>query len=101
MIAKNDPAFLEASKNLYTLNGDETARAKCRARADYERLQNTYRIEMNQLRAEKELISAEKDQISAEKDQISKKNHQLSTENDALKKLLLENGITYTSPEGK
>jgi predicted transposase/invertase (TIGR01784 family) len=115
MIAKNDPAFLEAAKTLYTLNGDETARAKCRARADYERLQNTYRIEMNQLRAdkekltseneklstEKEQISAEKEQISAEKDQLSMEKNQLSTENDALKKLLRENGITYTSSEGK
>jgi predicted transposase/invertase (TIGR01784 family) len=81
MIAKNDTAFLEASKTLYSLNADETIRAKCRAREDYERLQNTKNNIMNKLTEENRSLTAEK--------------KKLSSENEELKKLLQEHGISY------
>jgi hypothetical protein len=79
MIAQKDPALLDASETLYTLNSDETIRARCRAREDYERLHNTINRRLNELTTKNEELSAE--------------NKSLSAENEALKKLLLEHGI--------
>lgn len=41
MIAKNNTDLMEASKTLYTLNGDYLVRKQCEARADYYRLHNS------------------------------------------------------------
>jgi predicted transposase/invertase (TIGR01784 family) len=90
MISKNDPNLTEASKTLYALNGDETIRAQCRARADYERLHNTIRITMEKLNADNERLTSENNTLTSE-------NNTLTSENDMLKKILSDHGISYPS----
>ena len=65
MIAEKNPYMIEAAEEMYARNADETIRAKCRAREDYNRRQR--RIQ-KQLEDQKNAI-AEKDQLIAEKDQ--------------------------------
>jgi predicted transposase/invertase (TIGR01784 family) len=81
MIAKNDNVFLEAAQTLYSLNADETIRAQCRAREDYDRLHNTINHKINKLEEENRSLTVE--------------NESLTTENERLKKLLQEQGISY------
>lgn len=65
MIAEKNQYMIEAAEEMYARNADETIRAKCRAREDYNRRQR--RIQ-KQLEDQKNMI-AERDQIIAEKDQ--------------------------------
>ena len=65
MIAEKNPYMIEAAEEMYARNADETIRAKCRAREDYNRRQR--RIQ-KQLEDQKNAI-AEKDQLIAEKEQ--------------------------------
>jgi uncharacterized coiled-coil DUF342 family protein len=112
MLAKNEPIFQDAAETLYNLNSDETIRAQCRAREDYNRQQKIIKHHIKELRAEnKHLISenqqlaAEKQQIAAEKQQITekydiatKKSNEFAAENQQLKKLLADHGIKYELP---
>jgi hypothetical protein len=77
MIASKDTDLTEAAKTLYTMNCDKTIRDMCRAREDFERHERSVKRKMEQLTADKK---------------------QLTAENDALKKLLEEHGISYTTP---
>jgi predicted nuclease with TOPRIM domain len=111
MISKNDPNLTEASKTLYALNGDETIRAQCRARADYERLHNTIRITMEKLNADNERLTSENNTLTSENNTLTSEVGLLTSENnsltsevdsltsqvDTLKKLLSEHGISYSS----
>jgi predicted transposase/invertase (TIGR01784 family) len=81
MIAKNDKDLLEASETLYALNCEKTIRDQCRAREDYDRLQNTIKKKINEL--------------TAENSELTSKNNHLSSEVEYLQKLLDENGIPY------
>ena len=74
MIAKKNDDIREASETLYTLNADEMVRQQCQARADYYRLQNS---------------------INRKMDELTSENKELTSENERLRKLLLENGISY------
>ena len=65
MIAEKNQYMSEAAEEMYARNADETIRAKCRAREDYNRRQR--RIQ-KQLEDQKNAL-AEKDQALAEKDQ--------------------------------
>jgi hypothetical protein len=58
MIAQRDENMMKAAEDLYTMNGDETIRAQCRARADYYRMQNTINQKIKQLTAENEKLTA-------------------------------------------
>jgi predicted transposase/invertase (TIGR01784 family) len=88
MIAKNDDALREASEALYSMNSDETIRAQCRAREDYDRLHNTIKLTIDGLKADNEQLTSENSKLSSE---VGK----LSSENNDLRKLLQEHGITY------
>jgi predicted transposase/invertase (TIGR01784 family) len=83
MIASKDTNLTEAAKTLYTMNCDKTIRDMCRAREDFERRERSVKRKMEQLTADKKQLTADKKQLAAE--------------NDALKKLLEEHGISYTS----
>ena len=65
MIAEKNQYMSEAAEEMYARNADETIRAKCRAREDYNRRQR--RIQ-KQLEDQKNAL-AEKDQALAEKAQ--------------------------------
>jgi methyl-accepting chemotaxis protein len=127
MIAAKDDALLDASKTLYSLNGDETIRAQCRAREDYDRLHNAINRTIEQLTADKEQLTADKEQLTADKEQLTadkeqltadkeqltsrvdilasenstltSENNTLVSENDTLRKLLQEHGIPYPTSE--
>lgn len=71
MIAKKSEELQEATETLYNMNSDDIVRQQCRAREDYYRLQNT----------------------------INRKMEELTSENERLKKLLEENGISYSTPD--
>jgi predicted transposase/invertase (TIGR01784 family) len=105
MIAKNNASLLEASKALYSMNADETTRAQCRAREDYERLHNTIRYEMHKLSSENERLSTDNERLTSNVKSLTTDNEKLSVDNEklvseveGLKKLLQDYGISYTSP---
>ena len=84
MIAEKNPYMIEAAEEMYARNADETIRAKCRAREDYNRRQR--RIQ-KQLEDQKNAI-AEKDQAIAEKDQlIAEKEQELQAAMDRIAEL--------------
>ena len=73
MIAEKNPYMIEAAEGMYARNADETIRAKCRAREDYNRRQRRIQKQLEDQKnaiAEKDQAIAEKDQAIAEKDQI-------------------------------
>jgi predicted transposase/invertase (TIGR01784 family) len=96
MIAKKDEALLEASETLYSLNADETIRAQCRAREDYDRLHNTIKLTIDELTADNKQLTSSNKQLTSSNKQLVADNKQLSSEVEELKKLLQEHGITYT-----
>jgi chromosome segregation ATPase len=98
MIAKNNASLLEASKALYSMNADETTRAQCRAREDYERLHNTIRYEMHKLSSENERLSTDNERLTSNVKSLTTDNEKLVSEVEALKKLLQDYGISYTTP---
>jgi chromosome segregation ATPase len=123
MLAKNEPIFQDAAETLYDLNSDETIRAQCRAREDYNSQQRAikYHIkeittknqqlstelqkvssEKQQLTSKVEQITSEKQQLASENQQLTSKVQQITSENQQLitdaefyKKLLDEHGISY------
>jgi FtsZ-binding cell division protein ZapB len=102
MIAKNDNVFLEAAQTLYSLNADETIRAQCRAREDYDRLHNTINHKINKLEEENKSLTTEvkslateNETLTTENESLTTENKSLTTENETLKKLLQEQGIPY------
>jgi FtsZ-binding cell division protein ZapB len=72
------------------MNSDETIRAQCRAREDYDRLHNTIKLTIDGLKADNEQLSSENGKLSSENDK-------LISEVNELKKILQEHGITYIS----
>jgi chromosome segregation ATPase len=112
MIAKNNASLLEASKALYSMNADETTRAQCRAREDYERLHNTIRYEMHKLSSENERLTSNVKSLTTDNEKLSVDNEKLTSnvkslttdneklvsEVEVLKKLLQDHGISYTTP---
>jgi predicted transposase/invertase (TIGR01784 family) len=84
MIAGKDTNLTEAAKTLYTMNCDKTIRDMCRAREDFEKHERSVKRKMEELIADKKQLTAD--------------NKHLTAEVDALKKLLEENGIPYTTP---
>jgi uncharacterized protein (DUF3084 family) len=108
MIADKDTNLTEAAKTLYTMNCDKTIRDMCRAREDFERHERSVKRKMEQLTADKKQLTADKKQLTADKKQLTADKKQLTADNkhltaeiDALKKLLQENGISYTTEAGE
>jgi chromosome segregation ATPase len=120
MLAKNEPIFKDAAETLYNLNSDETIRAQCRAREDYNRQQSAikYHIkeittelkkvtsEKQQLAAENQQLASEKQQLASEKQQLASEKQQLASEKQQLiidaefyKRLLDEHGIKYDTAD--
>jgi uncharacterized protein (DUF3084 family) len=90
MIAQRDENMMKAAEDLYTMNGDETIRAQCRARADYYRMQNTINQKIKQLTADKEQLTADKEQLTAENEQLTASISEKDREIALLKKQLAE-----------
>jgi chromosome segregation ATPase len=84
MIAQRDENMMKAAEDLYTMNGDETIRAQCRARADYYRMQNTINQKIKQLTADKEQLTADKEQLTADKEQLTADKEQLTADKEQL-----------------
>jgi hypothetical protein len=75
----DDKYMYEASKTLYEMNGDETVRAQCRAREDYEYRQKMFQRKMAELTSDNLALQSE--------------NNTLQSENWKLRLLLAEHGI--------
>jgi hypothetical protein len=78
-IVGDDKYMYEASKTLYEMNGDETVRAQCRAREDYEYRQKMFQRKMAELTSDNLALQSE--------------NNTLQSENWKLRLLLAEHGI--------
>ena len=66
MIAQNNPTLMQASKDLYEINGDELMRQKARARADaefWERNKNARLKKQEEIIEEQKLLMEEKDAL--------------------------------------
>jgi FtsZ-binding cell division protein ZapB len=90
----------EASKTLYEMNGDETVRAQCRAREDYEYRQKMFQRKMAELTLDNLALQSEKATLQSENDALQSENNTLQSENDTLQSenwklrlLLTEHGI--------
>jgi DNA repair ATPase RecN len=79
MLAKNEPIFQDAAETLYNLNSDETIRAQCRAREDYNRQQSAIKYHIKELNAKNQQLSAELQQVSSEKQQLVSEVQQLTS----------------------
>jgi septal ring factor EnvC (AmiA/AmiB activator) len=102
MLTKNEPIFQDAAETLYNLNSDETIRAQCRAREDYNRQQSAIKYHIKELNTEIKKVTAEKQQLASENQQLATKvqqvtfeNQQLITDAEFYKRLLDEHGIAY------
>jgi hypothetical protein len=78
MLAKNEPIFQDAAETLYNLNSDETIRAQCRAREDYNRQQSAIKYRFKELNTKLQQVSAELQQVSSEKQQLASEVQQLT-----------------------
>jgi predicted transposase/invertase (TIGR01784 family) len=106
MLAKNEPIFQDAAETLYDLNADETIRAQCRAREDYNRQQSAikYRFkelntELKKVTSELQKVSSEKQQLASEKQQLASEKQQLIIDAEFYKRLLDEHGIKYDTAD--
>jgi regulator of replication initiation timing len=109
MLAKNEPIFQDAAETLYNLNSDETIRAQCRAREDYNRQQSAIKYHIKEITTENqqlvsknqqltskvEQVSTELQKVTYEKQQLATENQQLITNAEFYKRLLDEHGIAY------
>jgi uncharacterized protein (DUF3084 family) len=86
-IVGDDKFMFEASKTLYEMNGDETVRAQCRAREDYEYRQKMMQHKMAELTSDNRALQAENDTLQSE-------NSTLQSEIGKLRLLLAEHGIS-------
>jgi hydroxyacyl-ACP dehydratase HTD2-like protein with hotdog domain len=84
MAAKNDQYLQEACEALYSMNADNTIRAQCRARADYEFWERCTNQKIKDLTMERDAATAERDAATAERDAATAKNEILSAERDAV-----------------
>jgi predicted transposase/invertase (TIGR01784 family) len=71
MLAKNEPIFQDAAETLYNLNSDETIRAQCRAREDYNRQQSAIKYRFKELNTELKKVTAEKQKLASENQQLT------------------------------
>jgi chromosome segregation ATPase len=102
MLAKNEPIFQDAAETLYDLNADETIRAQCRAREDYNSQQRAIKYHIKEITTELKKVTSEKQQLASKVQQIStelkkvtSEKQQLITDAEFYKKLLDEHGISY------
>jgi predicted nuclease with TOPRIM domain len=84
MLTKNEPIFQDAAETLYNLNSDETIRAQCRAREDYNRQQSAIKYHIKELNTELKKVTSEKQQLSSKIQQISTELKQVSSEKQQL-----------------
>jgi hypothetical protein len=99
MLAKNEPIFKDAAETLYDLNADETIRAQCRAREDYNRQQSAIKYHIREITTELKKVSSELQKVSSENQQLTAENQQLVTNAEFYKKLLDEHGIKYDTAD--
>jgi predicted transposase/invertase (TIGR01784 family) len=83
MAAKNDQYLQEACEALYSMNADNTIRAQCRARADYEFWERCTNQKIKDLTTERDAATAERDAATAERDTAIVKNEVLTAERNA------------------
>jgi hypothetical protein len=79
---------LNAAETLYDLNADETIRAQCRAREDYNSQQRAIKYHIKEITSELKKVTYEKQQLASE-------NQKLIADAEFYKKLLDEHGISY------
>jgi hypothetical protein len=104
MAAKNDQYLQEACEALYSMNADNTIRAQCRARADYEFWERCTNQKIKDLTAERDTAIVKNEVLTAERDTAIVKNEVLTAERDAAArqlekamKLLADHGISVSS----
>jgi polyhydroxyalkanoate synthesis regulator phasin len=85
--------MFEASKTLYEMNGDETIRAQCRAREDYEYRQKMIQHKMAELTSDNLALQAEKATLQTEVEILNSEVGNLNSEVGKLRLLLAEHGI--------
>jgi predicted transposase/invertase (TIGR01784 family) len=83
-IVGDDEYMYEASKTLYEMNGDETVRAQCRAREDYEYRQKMFQRKMAELTSDNRALQSENDTLHSENDTLHSENDTLHFENNTL-----------------
>jgi hypothetical protein len=74
------------------MNADETIRAQCRAREDYNRQQSAIKYRFKELNIELKKVTSELQKVSSEK-------QQLIIDAEFYKKLLDEHGIKYDTAD--
>jgi chromosome segregation ATPase len=84
MLAKNEPIFQDAAETLYNLNSDDTIRAQCRAREDYNRQQSAIKYHIKELTTENQQLTSKVQQVSTELQKVSSEKQQLTSENQQL-----------------
>jgi uncharacterized protein (TIGR02449 family) len=82
MLAKNEPIFKDAAETLYNLNSDETIRAQCRAREDYNRQQSAIKYHIKEITTELKKVTTEKQQLTSKVEQVTSENQQLTSKVD-------------------
>jgi predicted transposase/invertase (TIGR01784 family) len=92
-IVGDDEYMYEASKTLYEMNGDETVRAQCRAREDYEYQQKMFQRKMEELTSDNLALQSENDTLHSKNNILQSENNTLQSENLKLRLLLTEHGI--------
>jgi predicted transposase/invertase (TIGR01784 family) len=83
MAAKNDQYLQEACEALYSMNADNTIRAQCRARADYEFWERCTNQKIKDLTTERDAATAERDAATAERDAATAERDAATAERDA------------------
>lgn len=86
MIAKQKPDFIALSEEMYKQHADETIRAQCRAREDFEARERATKKHIEKLTSENEALSSENEALSSEVEA-------LSSEVDILRKIIETNNI--------
>jgi hypothetical protein len=106
MAAKNDQYLQEACEALYSMNADNTIRAQCRARADYEFWERCTNQKIKDLTAERdaatvknEVLTAERDAATAERDMATAERDATARQLEKTMKLLADHGISVDSIE--
>jgi histone deacetylase complex regulatory component SIN3 len=74
------------------MNADETIRAQCRAREDYNRQQSAIKYRFKELNTELKKVTSELQKVSSEK-------QQLIIDAEFYKRLLDEHGIKYDTAD--
>jgi regulator of replication initiation timing len=71
MLAKNEPIFQDAAETLCDLNADETIRAQCRAREDYNRQQSAIKYHIKEITTENQQLASENQQLASKVEQLT------------------------------